>query len=226
MQCVVIPAVNRIYGWLRGAAFPATTSRHEAKDTFETGDAVDSHPQLLIPLFSDIHLVCIGHFARASFLLAFGAYMHYKTVPLFLLLLLLVPAQLVMPRTKALLSNCFSISDSFSHAVVYESLSAVVSASEPSDSDPLVGFDSSRPLLSGCKSEVLSAEQCQSKMFSALSSLEMLASFVAPVIGLLYAATLVFYPGVVFILLGGLSAISGVLIYVVLVRKYYDVVDK
>jgi len=210
VQSYVIPAINRAYACIQDSASASGYS-----EVGVTADSVHdpappvSAPELLIPLFSDIDLICIGHFARAVFLIALGAYLHYDSVSLFLLLILLVPSQLVMPRTKAILSNCFSVATSFSLPVQYESLTSV---SSPTD----------RPLLDG--SDELSVEQCQSKMFSALSSLEIMGSFVAPVIGLLYAATVTVYPGVVFLLLSTLSLASGVLVYIVSVRKYYDVV--
>jgi hypothetical protein len=183
---------------------------HGSYAAVDGGDA-PATAALLIPLFSDIDLVCVGHFARAAYLVAFAAYLHYQTVTLFLLLLLLIPAQLVMPRTKALLSNCFCISDSFSMPTERESLSYLVSADIVSQ-EQLLG------------SEVMSSEQCKSKMFSALSSLEMLASFAAPVIGLIYAATVSVYPGIVFLLLAALSVLAGVLVYTAAARKYFDVI--
>ena len=225
---------------------------------------------MLIPIWSDIHWLLIGYVTKAIYLILFGLFTSYTTAGLFSLLLILILAGSIVPRTKSLLSNsvgmlgCDSVSD-YRNSVVSlsgahsdlinvlgnDALVAVdvnicsgvgnsdiattgykpeidTESDEYSpvcveESDKACG-DSNLPLLP--KKQHKNSIYYQSRMFSAVASLEVVASLLAPVLTACYSSTLnTPYPGLLFIVLGITSAVSAALTYVVLHSKMYTVID-
>lgn len=167
-----------------------------------------------ISLFSDLHWICLGYLSRCIHLLALGVTTNYSLPGLYSLLLFLIFAGTVVPRSKSLLSN------------------GLLSVMEPPVADPtqeteIEANSTSTPAPPTAPKHPHITSWCdyQARVFASISSLELVASLVAPIIGFGYSLTVGVYPGAMFMLLGGINGISFLLVFIVLEQRMYDVVS-